>query len=70
MHTTVSIPGIHCKACETLIRDISGDFPAITSIAVDLSTKQVTLEHTDDFNLADWSKAIGDLGPEYRVQPL
>ncbi|MEK7217869.1 MAG: heavy metal-associated domain-containing protein [Patescibacteria group bacterium] len=69
MHTTVSIPGIHCNACETLIRDVSGEFPAITTIAVDLPAKKVTLEYEGGFNLADWSKAIGELGPAYRVQP-
>lgn len=69
MRTIVSIPGIHCNACETLIRDVSGDFPAITNVTVDLPRKQVILEHEEGFNLPDWSKAIGELGPKYRVQP-
>lgn len=70
MSTTVSIPGIHCKSCETLIKSVSEDFPAITSIVIDSAKKQVTLEHDEGFNLADWSKAIGELGPDYRVQSL
>ncbi len=68
MRTTITIPGIHCHACEMLIRDVSGDFPAITDISVDIQSKKVTLDYGDGFNLADWSNAIAGLGPEYRVQ--
>lgn len=68
MHTTVSIPGIRCHACETLIRDVSGDFPTISSVTVDIPAKKVALEHDDGFNLTVWAKAIGELGPQYRVQ--
>ncbi|MDD5054785.1 MAG: heavy-metal-associated domain-containing protein [Candidatus Peribacteraceae bacterium] len=70
MQTTVSIPGIHCDACGKLIKSVSGDFPEITDIAVNLTTKTVTLTHADDFALDDWTKEIEGLGETYKVQRL
>src|SRR3989344_2922896 len=46
MQTVVSIPGIHCSSCVAMIREISGEFPEIQTVDVDLATKTVTLTHT------------------------
>lgn len=65
--TTISIPGIHCASCASLIKDISAEFPAITKIDVDLTEKRVTIEHTDAFNMAKWKEEIEGLGDTYKV---
>lgn len=70
MHTTiVSIPGIHCASCASLIKDISAEFPTITKIDVDLTEKRVTIEHADDFDFAKWKQEIEGLGDTYKVIP-
>ena len=67
METIVSIPGMHCESCAALIKDISGDFTAISVAAVDLASKKVTLTHDDSFDLAAWTKEVESLGDTYRV---
>lgn len=70
MKTTVVIPGIHCASCEALIKDVSGDSPAITSVAVNLETKRVELEHGEDFDLSRWIEEVQLLGDKYIVHPV
>ncbi len=70
MITTLSIPGIHCDACATLIKDVSADFPEIQNVAVDTTSKRVTLDHTDDFPKERWVEAIEALGDAYSVEAL
>ena len=70
MKTTVSIPGIHCASCEALIKDVSGEFPAITSVIVNLETKKVELEHSEDFDLSKWIEEVQLLGEKYVVHPI
>lgn len=65
--TTVQIPGLHCPSCISLIKDVSSEFPALTSVDVDLMTKRVTLEHTDTFDFTKWKQEIEGLGDAYRV---
>ncbi len=69
MKTTVSIPGIHYEGCAMLIKDVSADTPSVQSATVDLTTKIVTIEHDDAFDLAAWSREIEALDPKYTVQP-
>lgn len=69
MQTTVSIPGIHCAACANLIMDVSGDFPAIKNVDVNLDTKMVTLDHDENFDMPMWTNEIEALDEKYKVQP-
>jgi copper chaperone CopZ len=69
MHTTVSIPGIHCPSCAALIRDVSAEYPHIQQIDVDIDTKKVTLEHADDFDMQKWTSDIEALDEKYKVLP-
>jgi copper chaperone CopZ len=68
--TIVSIPGIHCAACATLIKDVSSDFPEIQSVDVDVTSKQVTIQHGDDFPKDKWIAAVEELDAKYKVQPV
>lgn len=70
MKTTVSIPGIHCDACVSLIKDVSSDFPQIQQVDVDLTAKTVTLEHTNDFDAPKWTEELESLGDKYKVHPV
>ncbi len=70
MQTIVSIPGIHCPSCAALIKDVSSDFPAITSVDVDIETKRVTIEHDNNLDLAHWSQELAAVNPQYVVHPV
>ncbi len=70
MKTTVSIPGIHCEGCAKLIKDVSGDYPLLNSVDVDLNAKTVTLDYELDFDLAKWSEEIESLDEKYKIHPL
>jgi copper chaperone CopZ len=65
--TTVSIPGIHCASCASLIKDVSGDFPAIKNVDVNIETKIVTVEHDERFTMDTWKEEIEALGETYKV---
>jgi len=67
MKTTFSIPGMHCASCSALIKDVSGEFPEIRSVEVDLEQNTVTVTHDDGFDLMKWQSAINELGQEYSV---
>lgn len=67
MRTTVSIPGIHCAACSALIKDVSGEFPAIQHVDVDIGAKTVTLDHGEGFDFPQWKSGIESLDAKYAV---
>ena len=68
MQTAFTIPGIHCRACAALIQSVSGGFPAITNVAVDLDAKTVTLDHTGAFDSDAWMREVESLGKTYEVR--
>ncbi|MBI5794611.1 heavy-metal-associated domain-containing protein [Candidatus Uhrbacteria bacterium] len=68
MQTIVSIPGIHCASCAALIKDVSGEFPSITSITVDIDTKKVVIDHDESFDMQKWTEEIESLNPTYKVR--
>jgi len=70
MQTVVSIPGIHCSSCVAMIREISGEFPEIQTVDVDLATKTVTLTHADAFDVQQWKREIEALGDTYKVEKV
>ncbi|OGJ59106.1 hypothetical protein A2881_03510 [Candidatus Peribacteria bacterium RIFCSPHIGHO2_01_FULL_55_13] len=67
MQTTISIPGMHCASCATLIKDVSSEFPQIQKADVNVETKIVTIEHAEDFDFAAWKTEIEALGDTYKV---
>lgn len=69
MHTTVSIPGIHCASCAALIKEVSGEFPSIKSIDVDINTKLVTIDHDERLDMRQWTGEIESLDPKYKIHP-
>lgn len=70
MQTVVSIPGIHCAACATLIKDVSSEFPEIQQTNVNIETKEVTLDHNENFDRSKWTEEVESLGDTYKVHPL
>ena len=67
MHTIVSIPGMHCASCATLIKDVSSEFPSLKKVDVDLSAKTVTLDHDEHFDRQQWTEEIESLGDTYKI---
>lgn len=68
--TRVSIPGIHCTGCASLIKDISGDFPAVQKVDVDVDTKIVSLDHDASFDMAAWKAEVENANSAYKVHSL
>ncbi|MBI2117764.1 heavy-metal-associated domain-containing protein [Candidatus Peregrinibacteria bacterium] len=67
MQTVASIPGLHCPSCVAMIREISGEFPAIQTVDVDLATKKVMITHTNAFDFQQWKREIEALGETYKI---
>lgn len=70
MKTIVSIPGIHCESCSALIKDVSSEFPSIQNVDVNLSSKQVIIDHAEEFDLKKWSDEIVAIDPKYAVHSV
>lgn len=70
MKTTLSIPGMHCNSCAALVKDVSSEFPAIKNVIVDMKTKQVELDHSEDLDMNAWIKEVESLGEKYKVQKV
>ncbi len=69
MITILSIPGIHCEGCASLIKDVSSEFPSIKNIVIDISTKKVTLNHDESFDRRKWTEEIEALDSKYKIHP-
>ena len=70
MFTTVSIPGIHCASCAALIKDVSSEFPSVQNVDVDIQNKNVTIEHSEDFDFQKWTQEVESLGSTYMIHPI
>ncbi len=68
--TIVSIPGIHCASCAALIKDVSGEFPTIKSIEVDIDTKKVAIDHDESFDMQKWKQEIEALDEKYKIHTI
>lgn len=70
MQTMVQIPGIHCESCAKLIKSVSAEYPQIKNVDVDMDSKKITLDHSDDFDLAKWVNEVESLGDSYAVNRI
>ena len=68
MQTTFVVPGMHCNSCVSLIKDVSGDFPSIRKVDINLETKRVVVDHANNFDKDLWTKEVESLGETYKVQ--
>ncbi len=62
MKTAAIVQGTHCPSCAALIKDVCGDFPAITSCSVDVATGHMEIEHGELLDLEALKKEIESLG--------
>ncbi|MBP9774134.1 MAG: heavy-metal-associated domain-containing protein [Candidatus Peribacteraceae bacterium] len=67
MKTSFSIPGIHCNGCAQLITEVSGEQPGVINTRVHLDTKEVVVDHTDEFSAQTWKEQIEALDPKYKI---
>lgn len=67
MKTTLTIKGIHCKACKSLIEDVSKDIKGVELCNVDFQTGETTIEHDESFDLDSFKKEIESLG-QYKIE--
>lgn len=64
--TSISVAGMHCASCKTLIEEVAMETPGVRSCAVDLEKGTGTVVHDDAFDFDAFAREIGALGP-YRV---
>ncbi|KKT82624.1 MAG: hypothetical protein A3B99_04685 [Candidatus Yanofskybacteria bacterium RIFCSPHIGHO2_02_FULL_44_12b] len=64
--TTLTIRGTHCKACKTVIEDLSKDIKGVKSCQVDFKTGTAIIEHENDADLDAFKRAVEDLG-QYKL---
>ena len=53
MKTTITIKGIHCAACKSLIEDVGKDIPGVAACTVDFKTGETVIEYE---HMPDWGK--------------
>lgn len=58
---------MHCDSCLTLLTEVSEEFPTVHGVNVNLETKELTLDHDDNLDLAAWKQEIEALGDDYKV---
>ena len=61
---------MHCASCAALIKDISSEFPSIRNIDIDVVSKKVTIEHTEEFDAQKWTQEVESLDEKYKVFSL
>lgn len=69
MKTTISIQGMHCASCKTLIEDVASDVPGVQSCTVDPATGNGVIEHDESFDFTNFAKEIATLD-KYTVQKI
>lgn len=61
--STVTIRGMHCPSCKTLIEDVAGDTPGVNSCAVDEKTGQATIDYDERLDWIQFGKELARVGP-------
>lgn len=69
MTTTLSIQGMHCGSCKTLIEDVCGDIPGVMSCTVDVAAGSVRIEHDATVSTETIRREIEQLG-DYKTSVL
>lgn len=59
---TISVPGIHCEACENAITGALGRLDGVDRVEVDLDAKVVHVDYQDLVTVARISGAIEEQG--------
>ena len=60
--TTVTAPDIVCGGCANAIKNAFGRVDGVSSVDVDVATKQVSVEHASSVTLGDIVKVLDDAG--------
>lgn len=67
MKTKLTVKGMHCKSCETLIKDTLLEIKGVRSATADNKKGEVIVDH-DNANTDDIKKAVQKLG--YKVTAI
>jgi copper chaperone CopZ len=60
---TLSVPTVHCHACQMNIEEALDELAGVDACSVDLATRTVTLTYDPDVvELAEVSEVLGDAG--------
>ena len=60
--TTVTAPDIVCGGCANAIKNAFGRVEGVSSIDVDVATKQVSVEHESSITRGDIVRVLDDAG--------
>ncbi len=61
-HIQLVAPDISCHHCAMTIKRELGSVEGITSVSVDVPTKTIDLEYTDDKALSEAKEVLNDIG--------
>jgi copper chaperone CopZ len=60
--TTVAAPDIVCGGCANAIKNAFGRVEGVLDVAVDVATKQVSVDHTSSIAREDIVRVLDDAG--------
>jgi copper chaperone CopZ len=56
--TTITINGMHCASCETLLTEVLEEIDGVDSAVVSYAGKSATVTHNDKVTVAQLRKAV------------
>jgi len=62
MQTTIKVAGMTCKNCEQAVKEALLDVSGVTKVSVNLDDGTVTIEHTDEVDVATFTEVVEDQG--------
>ncbi len=62
MNTILIVDGMTCSHCESSVTKALTDVSGVSNVDVNLETKEVNVEHSEDVNKESLKEAVEDIG--------
>jgi len=62
MQTTIKVTGMTCKNCERAVKEALLEVSGVTKVVVSLDDGNVTIDHSDDVDVATLKEVVEDQG--------
>jgi len=62
MQTTIKVTGMTCKNCELAVKEALLEVSGVTKVVVSLDDGNVTIDHSDDVDVATLKEVVEDQG--------
>jgi Cu2+-exporting ATPase len=67
-HTVLAVPGVHCAGCISKVENGLAGLNGLMSARLNVTSKQLSVDHTPELTVPDLVAAVGRLG--FEAQPL